>query len=189
MRYDYGIADRAFLEWEMAALKVYAGPNRIEEAERLYTMMLAFSDAELTAALAFKKQQAATVGKSMKHYTVPHLEAHLHVLGDLPKELQIALLDFKYYLDLYNAEVDSSNGYFTFTFTLDGDNQHVASGNLRECYRNIGDMALRLVTKADRAISLIDPKWSPPVSPKGTARFNQGPLAAPDAAPAPEVAG
>jgi hypothetical protein len=168
MRYDYGIADRAFLEWEKGALKVYAGPNRIEQAEQLFSSMLAYSDADLAAVMSLKRQQAATIGKHMKHYKVPHLDAHLHVLSDLSPELQTALLDFKCYLDLYNAEVDTANKYFDLTFTLDGDNHGIARGNLMDSYRNIGDMALRLVAKSDRAIKLIDPQWNAPVPPTGT---------------------
>lgn len=170
MRYEYGVADRGFMQWEVDALMAYQGPNRIPEADQLFSQVLAYSDQELNAAMEIKRQRANSIGENMKHYRVPHLDAHLHVLSDLSQELQIALLDFKHYLDLYNAEVDTANNYFALTFTLEGENHAIAKANLRQSYRNIADMALRLVVKADCAIKLIDQDWqAPPPPPNATA--------------------
>jgi hypothetical protein len=159
LRQSLGQSNRKHIQWQLAALAAYRGPNRIPDVEAVFTQMLSHSDADLTQAFEISRQRGENTGFRMKPYTAPYLEAHLHVFADFALHLQIALLDFKQYLELYNAEVDIANGHFALTFELNGANHQIASQNLQKSYQNLARMAVGLVGKANTALSLIDPSW------------------------------
>lgn len=150
-----GLLDRQLLEWQRDILSSHRGKSDMSKLLGTATSMLAFSDANLAALAALETQKKGSTGHGLKTFSAPTVSAMFPTLWQLPRGLQIELLEINQALSHLNGEVEYAKYYFRLTFeNLPPGNHAIAKANLASSYLNIADMAIRLVGKIDKVSHL-----------------------------------
>ena len=150
-----GLQDRTLLEWQRNVLASYSGKSDISRMLEGVNTMLTYSDSDLTALAGLEAQKGITTGHGLKKFSAPTVSAMIPTLWQLPRGLQIELLEINQALSHLNEEVEYAQYYFRLTFeNLASANHSIAKANLTASYKNIADMAVRLVKKIERVSHL-----------------------------------
>jgi hypothetical protein len=150
-----GLLDRKLLEWQRDVLTSHRGKSDMTKMLETTNSMLGYSDADLSALAAFEAQKKVAIGHGLKKFAAPTVSAMIPTLWQLPRGLQLELLEINQALSHLNEEVEYAQYYFRLTFeNLPSANHAIAKANLTSSYMNIADMATRLVDKIDHVSHL-----------------------------------
>jgi len=150
-----GLLDRELLEWQRDVLSSHRGKSDMAKMLERTNTMLSYSDADLSALAAFEAQNKVATGHGLKKFSAPTISAMIPTLWQLPRGLQVELLEINQALSHLNEEVEYAQYYFRLTFeNLASANHAIAKANLTSSYMNIAGMATRLVEKIDHVSHL-----------------------------------
>jgi hypothetical protein len=148
IRSGSGQLDRGFLEWTKNVLITYKGEEDIQRSASFVSTLLAEPDQNI-AAVAQAWAARRTGGHSLKKFYANTIDSNLPTIWQLSRELQTELLDISRRLTHLNEEVEQAQYYFRLTFECTGQNHSIANQNLASSYRNVADMACRVVDRID----------------------------------------
>jgi hypothetical protein len=144
-----GLLDRPLLLWQRNAIASYRGATDLTKQLEYTDKLLAFSDKDIAAVAALEASKKPS-GHGLKRFNAPTIAALVPTMWQLPRGLQIELLGINQALCHLNEEVEYAQYYFKLTFeALPSGNHAIATANLMAAYRNVAEMAARLVQKID----------------------------------------
>jgi hypothetical protein len=143
-----------FMNWLWRIIEPYRGP----EFDASFIEGLAGLRAapeETRRDLMRLSSAGADKGKTLKEETIPLLDAHVADLWTFPIRFQVAAINVKRHLNIYNQHVRYMQTLFDKTFSADEENGKILRSNLESGYRQLAQIARR-VADAAGAMSTIN---------------------------------